>query len=236
MGAIRPANVHFPVTRLVALENTQNFCGGRLLPDGYIQNVATALQDKNIKLHLDGARIWNAAVAAGKSVSELVAGVDSMSVCMSKGLGAPVGSLLVGPSDFIDRARFIRKSLGGGMRQAGVLAAACLVALDDYEAGEMIPRDHEHARIIAEGIAADSIRAFHVDVSMVDSNIVVVHLTEHCVLPVNEVVGLLKEQGVLVSARDPKAIRVVTHRDLSREHIDRIIDGFRVISQNMTPS
>jgi threonine aldolase len=237
IDSIRPTNVHFPFTRLVALENTQNYCGGRLLPDRYIQDVAAALQGKDIKLHLDGARIWNAAVAAGKSVADLVVGVDSMSVCMSKGLGAPVGSLLVGPAAFIDKARYIRKSLGGGMRQAGVLAAACLVALDDFEAGVMIPQDHRHAQLIAEAIAEDSVSAFHVDISKVDSNIIVVHLAEACPLVVDEVVLMLKAQGVLVAARDTKSIRIVTHRDLSHELVDQIINGFRNVSESiMLPS
>eukprot|EP00604_Paraphysomonas_vestita_P001409 CAMPEP_0174824080 /NCGR_PEP_ID=MMETSP1107-20130205/30436_1 /TAXON_ID=36770 /ORGANISM="Paraphysomonas vestita, Strain GFlagA" /LENGTH=262 /DNA_ID=CAMNT_0016049419 /DNA_START=106 /DNA_END=891 /DNA_ORIENTATION=+ len=153
VDSIRAANIHYPVTKLVALENTHNYCGGRVLPVGYIQEVANALKEFNIPLHIDGARIWHAAIATGQSLAELTQGVDSISVCMSKGLGAPVGSLLLGTSNFITKARKIRKTLGGGMRQVGVLGMACSVALDDYEANKIIYNDHIHAKRIGEELS-----------------------------------------------------------------------------------
>ena len=233
LGAIRDSNIHFPITRLVALENTHAFCGGRVLPEGYIQSVSNVLKDKNIKLHIDGARIWNAAVAAGRQVSEVVAGADSVSVCMSKGLGAPIGSLLVGPADFIRRARHVRKSLGGGMRQVGVLGAPCMVALDDFEAGLICQQDHKHARRIAEALASDDISAFSVDTQLVETNIILVFLSDGVRVPVAEVCSMLKQHRVLVAPRDSNSIRVVTHRDLSSEAIDGLIDAFRAVSRSI---
>lgn len=230
VSAVRASNVHYPVTRLVALEQTQNFCGGRVLPIGYIQKVVEAVSPYKVAVHIDGARIWNASAATGQSVADLTRGADSISICMSKGLGSPAGSLLVGPSvDWISKARRLRKALGGGMRQAGVLAAACLQGLDDFEAG-ILRADHIGAKRFATAVSA--VEGFSIDVSAVESNIVVVYLDrEKTSMSADDVVKLLKDRNVLVGARDASSIRVVTHRDLSELCVDKLISSFIEISE-----
>ncbi|MDP6415719.1 MAG: low-specificity L-threonine aldolase, partial [Gammaproteobacteria bacterium] len=149
--AIRGIDDHFPVTKLICLENTHNVCGGAPLSVTYTKEVANLARAHNIKMHIDGARIFNAAVALGVDVQDLVEDADSMSFCMSKGLGAPVGSVICGSKDFIDQARGIRKGLGGGMRQAGIIAAAGIVALETMV--DRLQEDHTNARLLADGIA-----------------------------------------------------------------------------------
>ena len=149
--AIRGVDDHFPETKLIGLENTHNVCGGSPLSVAYTKEVADLARSHNIKLHIDGARIFNAAVALGVEVHELVEDADSMSFCMSKGLAAPVGSVICGSKDFINQARGIRKGLGGGMRQAGIIAAAGIVALETMV--DRLQEDHTNAQLLAEGIA-----------------------------------------------------------------------------------
>jgi threonine aldolase len=148
--AIRSDDPHFPRTRLVALENTQNICGGRVLPLEYIRSVEKFCQEHNLKLHIDGARLANASVALQTPMKELVKGADSVSLCLSKGLGAPVGSILAGSTEFIAEAKRMRKSLGGGMRQAGVIAAAGQFALEHQL--ERLAEDHANAKALARGL------------------------------------------------------------------------------------
>jgi threonine aldolase len=230
-AAIRASNIHFPQTSLISLENTHNYCGGRVLPDGYIDTVSTLAGKRGIPLHLDGARIWNAATATASTVAELTASVDSVTACLSKGLGAPSGSMLVGPRDFIDRARRHRKALGGGMRQVGVLAAAGLQALDDFEAG-VLGTDHRRARHIAEGLSG--IPGVEVDPAVVDSNIVLVHLKQEVEGPAVFAAALREEHEVLVMPFGPRTLRLVTHRDLVEEDVTTVVWAFKDVAARMT--
>lgn len=147
-NAIRADDPHYPRTRLVALENTHNTCGGRVLPLAFIREVEELCQDAKLKLHIDGARLANASVASGTPIADLVSGADSVSLCLSKGLGAPVGSILAGTEEFIYNAKRLRKSLGGGMRQAGIIASAGLFALEHQF--ERLAEDHANAKTLAQ--------------------------------------------------------------------------------------
>jgi threonine aldolase len=232
LNAIRADNIHYPITQLVCLENTQNFCGGRVLRAEYINEVAAAIRPHGIPLHIDGARMWNAAIATGQSVRELTAGANSVSVCMSKGLGAPCGSVLLGPADWIKRARRVRKALGGGMRQVGVLAAACLQGLDDFEAGKLVV-DHTRAKRIAESVS--KMPGFIVHPETVESNIIIVHVdssvTNASAVTISK---LLKEHGVLCNNRNDTSLRIVTHRDLDDEGVDTVIRAFSEVSASIS--
>ncbi|UCG48979.1 MAG: low-specificity L-threonine aldolase, partial [Phycisphaerales bacterium] len=167
-AAIRGDNVHFPRTRLICLENTHNRCGGAVLTPDYTDAVSKVAKEQGLAVHLDGARVFNAAVALGVDVRDLTRGADSVSICLSKGLSAPVGSLVCGTREFIAEARRTRKVLGGGMRQAGIIAAAGIVALEQMV--DRIAEDHENARRLAEGIAG--ISGLSIDASRVQTNIV----------------------------------------------------------------
>ena len=206
--AIRPANQHFPRPRLVALENTHNRSGGRIFPQRDMEAIADAAYERGLALHLDGARIWNASVATGCSTASLCAPVDSVSACFSKGLGAPVGSVLAGDTDFVARAHRYRKMLGGGMRQAGILAGGCLHALDHHI--ERLAEDHINARTLAQALSAvDGLRC---DATQVDTNIVVFEVTTQ---PAPEFVTRAAERGVKLAALDQSRVRAVTHLDVS---------------------
>ncbi len=207
---VRPHVEMFPQTALVCIENTHNRAGGRVFPQRDVLAIAEAARRHGLPLHLDGARIWNAAVASGMSASELAAPFDTVSVCFSKGLGAPVGSALVGPTALIERARRYRKMLGGAMRQSGVLAAASLYALDHHRA--RLDSDHRAARRIAEVLARCP--GVTSDPDAVESNMVIVELGG---LRAAEVVRLAGELGVLAHAISPNALRLVTHLDFPAE-------------------
>jgi threonine aldolase len=197
---------------LVVLENTHNLGGGTVLGVPETQAVVAAAREAGFRVHLDGARIWNAAVALGVAPAALAAGVDTVMTCLSKGLACPVGSLVASSRERIERARRVRKLLGGGMRQAGVLAAAGLVALDTMIA--RLAEDHAHARLLGEALA----RRRGVQVAPVQTNIVVATL-EGRTAP--EVVASLRERGVLATAMDTLTLRLVTHRDVGREDCER---------------
>ena len=189
-------------TAAVSVENSHNFAGGAVLPAGDLDALRAWADAKGVRVHLDGARIWNAHVATGVPLERYGAAADVLCVCLSKGLGAPVGSLVVGPADLLAEARVWRKRLGGGMRQAGILAAAGLYALDHHI--ERLAEDHEHARLLAE--------ACGVDPATIDTNIVVV--------PSDDATGFVaaaRERGVLVSAVGARTVRLVTHLDVTRE-------------------
>jgi threonine aldolase len=212
--AIRPDNIHFPETGLICLENTQNRQGGVVLPLSYLAKMRSLADEAGLPLHLDGARIFNAATYLGIPASEIARYFDSVQFCVSKGLGAPVGSLVVGTEDFVDRARKTRKMLGGGMRQAGVIAAAGLTALT-----EMVDRladDHLNARVLAEGLA--EMPGLEVDLGRVQTNIVNVVVThdEWTAPAFEEAMG---ERGVLFHALGPTMVRMVTHADVDRSDI-----------------
>jgi threonine aldolase len=191
----------FVATRAIALENTHNFGGGTVVPIEEMRAVRRFADEHGVAVHVDGARIWNAHVATGTSLEEYGQCADVLAVCLSKGLGAPVGSLMVGGADAIAEARVWRKRLGGGMRQVGILAAAGLHALEHHL--ERIAEDHEHARLLAD--------ACGVDPSTVQTNIVVVDVPDAAA-----VVAAARGHGVLVSAVGRRALRMVTHLDVSR--------------------
>jgi threonine aldolase len=206
-AAVRPDDAHFPHSRLVALENTHNRCGGAAIPPAYFAAVHKITDRHGLKIHLDGARIFNAAVALGVDPREITQYVDSVTFCLSKGLSAPVGSLLCGEVDFIYRAHRARKMLGGGMRQAGVLAAAGIVALEQMV--ERLAEDHARARRLAEGIAA--IPGLVVDLERVQTNIVYFNLAQDAGLSVQDLAARLRERDVLVNAYPEMGFRAVTH-------------------------
>lgn len=217
--AVRPANVHYPRPALLCVENTHNRAGGRVLPREGVDALLGVARRFQLRTHLDGARLWNASAASGTSEADLARGFDTVSVCFSKGLGAPVGSVLCGPAEAIDRARFVRKRLGGGMRQAGILAAACLHALDHHR--PRIAEDHRRARALATAVAEHPV--FAVDPAEVETNIVVIRVREGepewwC--------ERMKERGVLIAAFGPGALRCVTHLDVDDEGISAAADAF----------
>jgi len=220
--AIRPDNIHFPRTRLIALENTHNRCNGGFLDAGYMHAVGDIARRHGLKIHVDGARIFNAAVAQGVAASTLAADADSVQFCLSKGLAAPVGSLVCGKTDFIAEARRVRKGIGGGMRQAGILAAAGIVALN-----EMVDRladDHANARKLAEGLSA--IDGLFVDLEHIKSNIVFFTITRSDLTP-SELTERLKAEGVLVGPKAPNQIRAVTHYQVSADDIAHALNIFK---------
>lgn len=206
-AAIRPDDPHFPRSRLIVLENTHNRCGGVAIPPDYFAAVREIADQQELKVHLDGARIFNAAVALGVDPREITRHVDSVSFCLSKGLSAPVGSLLCGDVDFIYHARRIRKVLGGGMRQAGILAAAGIVALEQMV--DRLAEDHVRARRLAEGIA--TIPGLTIDLERVQTNIVFFDLAEDAKPTPQEMVARLCERGVLIGHYSGRGFRAVTH-------------------------
>ena len=218
-AALRPRNYHFPPTRLVCVENTHNRGGGTVWPVGQVAEVAAAAREANLALHMDGARLWNASVASGVAEREYARHADSVSVCFSKGLGAPVGSALAGTHAFIDRARRFRKMFGGGMRQAGIIAAGALYALQHHR--ERLAEDHANARRLAEGIAG--LPGIDLDLATVETNMVVLGVTR---MPAPEFADRLRAAGVWVLARDADSLRAVTHLDVSRRQIDEAIAAF----------
>ncbi len=219
-AAIRPENIHFPRSRVVALENTHNLCHGSPLSAAYTRAVADLAHRHGLRLHIDGARLFNAAIAQGVPARALAAPADSVMISLSKGLAAPVGSLLLGSRAFIEEARRARKVLGGGMRQAGVIAAAGLVALTQMI--DRLAEDHARARRLAEALA--TMPGLRVDLARVKTNIFYVHLEPP--REANAFREALKAHGVRVLAIDAHTIRVVTHYHITDEDITRAIQAF----------
>ncbi len=209
---VRPLGPHWAPTGLIEIENTHNMAGGTVYPLATIREIADGAHARGIAVHMDGARVFNAAAALGVSVREIAAPVDTVTFCLSKALGAPVGSMLAGPADSIARGRLYRKRLGGGMRQAGVLAAAGLVALD--QTPPRLPEDHANARYLAEGLAR--IPGIQIDPAAVATNIVVFDVGATGVAAA-EISARLMAQGVRINAVNPRKMRAVTHYDVSRE-------------------
>jgi threonine aldolase len=220
--AVRPDNVHFPRTRLIVLENTQNRCHGRALEAGYLRAVRELADRRQLRIHVDGARLFNAAAALGVQAGELAADADSVSFCLSKGLAAPVGSVVCASSPFIAEARRMRKALGGGMRQAGVLAAAGIVALSTMI--DRLPEDHANARLLAEGLA--SLEGLTVQVENVQSNIVYFDVAPGGMTAV-ELAARLRSRGVLVLPSAERTLRAVTHYMVARRDILRALEIVR---------
>jgi threonine aldolase len=209
--AIGPKIYYRQPTGLVCLENTHNMAGGTVTPLEVMKEVWRGAEQVGLPLHLDGARVFNAATALRVSVAELTAGFDTVMFCLSKGLGAPVGSMLVGSAKGIERARAFRKALGGGMRQAGVLAAAGLIAL--HEMPKRLGEDHANARVLAESVA--NAQSAEIDLDAVETNIVIFSLRDGG--DAASFCAALKTKGVLASAIGPHSVRFVTHFDVSRE-------------------
>jgi len=216
VGLVRADNVHLPRTRLCLVENTHNFHGGRVVPKEAITALRRALPG-TVRLHLDGARLWNAHIRTGTPLRDYAAHADTVMVAFSKGLGCPAGSVVIGEVEEIKEARRLRKLLGGGMRQVGVLAAPCLVALD--EGFERLAEDHGRARKLAE--------AFGVDPTTVESNIVFVSVED-----AKAVEAAFRAEEILVVAVSPTEIRLVTHRDVGDAEVDRACSvGARILGR-----
>jgi len=215
--AVRPTADVLPRSRVLSIENTANKAGGVVYSLDRIQSLADVADSHDLSLHLDGARLWNAATALGVSEDTLAEPADVTWVALSKGLGAPVGSVVAGPTPLIDQARRARKQFGGGMRQAGILAAAGLYAIEHHR--PHLDRDHEKAQRLAEGLAACP--PFSIDPAAVETNIVMFDLPDD---RADEVVAHLKERGVLVTPFGPSTIRATTHRDVAMEAIHRALD------------
>lgn len=231
-AAIRGDDAHFPVTRLICLENTQNRCGGAPLTVDYTRQVGELAAQNNIYLHLDGARLFNAAVAQEVSAKELAAPADSVTFCLSKALCAPVGSVLCGTKDFIYRAHRIRKQLGGGMRQAGVLAAAGIVALNTMI--ERLKEDHARARLLAAGIA--SIPGMQVDPGNPKTNMVFCSISPEVADNAQAVAEKLKSYGVLVGVVAQRRFRLVTHYWIDDAGVEQAIDAFSRVLHAAVPA
>lgn len=215
-------DLHYPVTKLICLENTQANCGGKCLPIEYIDKVGELAKKHGLKLHIDGARIFNASVALGVPVKRIVQAADSVSICLSKGIGAPVGSVIVGSKSFITKARWLRKTLGGGMRQIGVLCAAALVALRDNVA--KLDDDHKKAKILAEGL--NRIERLRVNVAAVETNIIYVDLPKDPKFGAEDACKSLEVLGVLVIPQTTFRIRIVLHHQISDSDLEYALSCF----------
>jgi threonine aldolase len=229
LAAIRGDDAHLPPTRLITLENTHNRCGGAALSLDYMQQIGDLAKEHNLILHLDGARIFNAAAALDVNLADLVAPADSITFCLSKGLSAPVGSVICGEAEFIHKAHRIRKQLGGGMRQAGVLAAAGIVALET-----IVPRlkeDHLRAQELASGLAA--IPGVELDLGTPHTNMVYLTLGNAISFDANEVARLLKKKDILVGVVGPRRFRLVTHYWIDEQAVTQAVDAFRAVLQTI---
>lgn len=209
---IRPLGPHWAPTGLIEIENTHNMAGGTVYPPEVIREICDGAHERGLKVHMDGARVFNAAAACGVPVREIVAPVDTVMFCLSKALGAPAGSMLAGPAPLIAKARLYRKRLGGGMRQVGILAAAGLIALEESPRG--LAQDHCNAKFLAEGLA--QIPGIQVDPRKVATNIVIFDVSKTG-LASSEISARLKRQGVLINGVNDRLMRAVTHYDVDRE-------------------
>jgi threonine aldolase len=222
-AAIRSEDVHHPVTRLVCLENTQNVCGGVPLTAEYTRQVGELAHSHNLFLHIDGARIFNSAVAQGVSVKELVEPADSVMFCLSKGLAAPIGSMLVGSSQLIARARHIRKMLGGGMRQVGVVAAAGIISLERMT--KRLTEDHARAQKMAAGLR--KVKGIEVDPGSPHTNMVYLNLSEDAPLDAHQITQKMKDDGVLVEPENTVRFRLVTHYWIDDDAVEKTVLAFQ---------
>jgi len=221
-AVMRPVNVHFPRTKLVCLENTTNRGGGKIWPLEKLAEVENFSRENNLKMHLDGARLWNAAIALQVPEAEIAKYFDSVSVCFSKGLGAPVGSALVGSRDFITEARRFRKQYGGGMRQAGIIAAGALYALENHR--ERLTEDNANAKTFAEGLA--KIPGIEINPDEVETNIIMCGLSE---MKSDLMVKQLRELDTHVLPMNNKSIRMVTNMMVTKKQTREALEQIRSI-------
>jgi threonine aldolase len=226
-GAVRPPDIHEPRSALVCLENTHNRCGGAVLSEDDMAAVAQVARRWGMAVHLDGARIFNAAVALDIPAAQLARHADSVAFCLSKGLACPVGSVLCGSAQFVQRARRYRKMVGGGMRQAGIIAAAGIVALETMI--DRLREDHDNARVLAEGLA--DLPLLRLDPATVQSNIVVAEV-EGVSAP--ELMGRLREAGVLVIYMGGQRLRLVTHYGIERADVEEAVERMRAAASVLT--
>ncbi len=225
LTSIRSVDVHHPITRLVCLENTQNICGGIPLTAEYTRQVGELAHQNGLLLHIDGARIFNAAVAQNVSVRELVGPADSVMFCLSKGLASPIGSMLVGSDKFITRARHLRKMLGGGMRQVGILAAAGIISLE-----KMVNRladDHIRARKLADGLR--TVKGLVVDNESPYSNMVYLNLADDVNVDSKQICEKVAPIGLLLDAENSRRFRLVTHYWIDDTAVERTVSAFREV-------
>jgi threonine aldolase len=222
--AIRPDDHHFPPTRLICLENTHNRGGGSIYPVEKMKEIFQLTRSKGLLVHLDGARLWNASVATGVRPHEYAQWADSVSVCLSKGLGTPIGSLVAGPRKFIDRVHRFRKMFGGGMRQVGIIAAAGIYALDHHV--DRLREDHENAKRLAFGL--EEIRGVSIHPEQVETNIIIFDITGTGKTAF-QVRDEVKKEKVLIHALGKTQIRLVTHLDVSEGDVDTTLGVFRRI-------
>lgn len=211
---VRGTNYHLPVTRLVCLENTHNKAGGTVVPPETVRSIRSFTKDRGIHLHMDGARLWNACVANGTTPADYGRLVDSMAVCFSKGLGAPIGSAVAGTKEWIQRARRVRKMLGGGMRQVGLIAAAALYALEHHV--ERLADDHANAKRFAQIVSAST--TLSIDLATVETNIVAMDVSKTG-KDAAELVKMAGARGVLLTDMDPRTLRATTHLDVTTDQV-----------------
>jgi threonine aldolase len=221
-ASIQMEDVHHTITRLVCIENTQNICGGVPLTADYTRQVGELAHANGLSLHVDGARLFNSAVAQNVSAQELVAPADSVMFCLSKGLAAPIGSMLVGTAKFIKRARHLRKMVGGGMRQVGIVAAAGIVSLESMI--ERLDEDHTRAKRLADGLS--KVKGIVVDKGSPYTNMVYFDLTQDAPLNAEQIMNQLKDRGILVGPESYTRFRLVTHYWIDDAGVDQTVQAF----------
>ena len=225
-NAIRPKVYYLPNTKLICMENTHGRSGGSIIPLEDIKRIREVALGENIKMHLDGARIWNASIETGISLSEYAKYFDSLLVCFSKGLGAPIGSIIIGDTEFIDEARRYRKIFGGGMRQVGILAAAAIYAIDHNI--DRLKEDHKKAKIFAEQL--NFIKNIQIVPKNIDTNMVMIDISSTGKTQAY-ILNLLKDNGLLLTPERTSLLRAVMHLDVSLEQVYKAIDIFKTIFQ-----
>jgi len=229
-AAIRPEDVHQPVSKLVILENTQNRCGGVILSPEYTRQAGELAHGRGLALHIDGARIFNAAVGLGVPVTDLTDPAESITFCLSKGLCAPVGSVLVGSKEFIQKAHRIRKQLGGGMRQAGILAAAGIYALEQMV--ERLADDHRRAKMLAQGLS--DLPGIQVEIKNPPSNMVFLRISDDLKILTPALAEKIRAFGVKVGVSGPRRFRLVTHYWIDDESVAQTIQAFQQVMKDQT--
>lgn len=224
-AAIRPYNIHRPTPGLICIENTHNVCGGTVQPIEYLKEYRKISDEFDLKFHMDGARVFNAATALGIDVKEIVKYTDSVTFCLSKGLSAPVGSMLCGKKEFIKDAIRIRKMLGGGMRQAGILAAAGIISLNQMT--DRLDIDHRIAKILADGLS--TIKGITIDLEAVQTNMVYLDLADEIINAECFSKEMEEKHGILCDVKGSNLIRLVVHRQISEDNAKHIIDSARSV-------